>query len=286
MLSVTNVLCGPRQSRRYLIFVNVLTGIIGFILLGVGSFSLETGGRIKDDVLNVFCEEQCQDTFCAQNTCSPPGCDCSFSPPQSSISTEFFTAPSAGLAAVGFLSMVASIVGCMAAVRAQPLWLALYIIAIIILIILQFSFGIAAAAVGTASPDLQNFFLSNSLKVNWGALSMVLPEGCYASKTVDKWGENSHPACTWDGACVPELDDGIKAEYGVTCCGAGGVCADNPFCSTANECISGLLRDIGVPVAVAALLTIIFQFFAIGWAWTVRKETKAGGVFDKDRMRV
>jgi len=59
----------------------------------------------------------------------------------------YFYAPASGLIAVGVFSLITPLIGCIGAIRHQASTLCVYITAASLVLILQFSFGVAAAAV-------------------------------------------------------------------------------------------------------------------------------------------
>ena len=140
-------LCGARAARRYLILVNMVTAIAGLLFIVIGAISLVHGEGIKKAV-DEYCLVECGRAGCAALECSGrlPSCDCSRGQTQL---PGYFYAPASGLIAVGVFSLITPLLGCIAAIRHQAAMLCLYIIAASFVLILQFSFGVAAAAVAS-----------------------------------------------------------------------------------------------------------------------------------------
>ena len=80
----------------------------------------------------------------------------------------YFYAPASGLIAVGVFSLITPLLGCVAAIRHQASLLCIYIAAASFVLILQFSFGAAAATVANMDhvPGEWALFLDAVL---WGA---------------------------------------------------------------------------------------------------------------------
>ena len=140
-------LCGARAARRYLILVNMVTAVAGLLFIVIGAISLVHGEGIKKAV-DEYCLVECGRAGCAALECSGrlPSCDCSRGQTQL---PGYFYAPASGLIAVGVFSLITPLLGCIAAIRHQAAMLCLYIIAASFVLILQFSFGVAAAAVAS-----------------------------------------------------------------------------------------------------------------------------------------
>ena len=96
--------------------------------------------------VNEFCVVECGKAGCSTRACSErlPSCDCSQG---KTMLPAYFYAPASGLISVGVFSLITPLIGCIAAIRHQPAMLCGYIAAASFVVILQFSFGVAAATV-------------------------------------------------------------------------------------------------------------------------------------------
>merc|ERR1712205_127141 len=199
-----------------------------------------------------------------------------------------------GLIAVGVFSLITPLLGCIAAIRHQAAMLCLYTIAASFVLILQFSFGVAAAAVASMDrvPErMQLVFNDQYRDFDWKYLKDFLPPACYAAHTTQAvtYGEKtvdvqtSHPACSWNHTCTDAAVAGVRGY----CCDAAGKCATSvdkkELCASTHTCVGGFLRGVAQPVAITALLTLFLEISAIAWACIVREQTKAGGIFAPDR---
>mmetsp|Transcript_28591 Transcript_28591/g.70754 ORF Transcript_28591/g.70754 Transcript_28591/m.70754 type:complete len:290 (+) Transcript_28591:97-966(+) len=279
-------ICGPKSARRYLIIVNIISAIVGLIFLIVGSVSLSLGGSWRN-AFDAFCKDECLTQGCTNKVCSEaiPACDCSTM--KTTVPTYFFTAPAAGIVSVGVFSLLSSVLGCFAAIRMRAAWLCGYIIMLVFVIILQFAFGIAAAALGNVEriPDAMGTILVEDYKeIDWQYFSAMLPSACYAAQSTYTTGELvHHPACFWNGTCDGDSRNSMQNVHNVDCCLPSGQCdfeGHRDLCSSPQRCLGGFLANVGTPVAAAALLTIFLQIAAIAWACVIRRETRPGGVFD------
>ena len=244
-------LCGARAARRYLILVNMVTAIAGLLFIVIGAISLVHGEGIKKAV-DEYCLVECGRAGCAALECSGrlPSCDCSRGQTQL---PGYFYAPASGLIAVGVFSLITPLLGCIAAIRHQAAMLCLYIIAASFVLILQFSFGVAAAAVASMDrvPErMQLVFNDQYRDFDWKYLKVMrvlsvcglvcvthththtqdfLPPACYAAHTTQAvtYGEKtvdvqtSHPACSWNHTCTDAAVAGVRGY----CCDAAGKCA-------------------------------------------------------------
>ena len=167
---------------------------------------------------------------------------------------------------------MAAVMGCVAAIRMKGAWLLGYIIMVSFVVILQFSFGVAAATLGNVEkvPDSMEQILYNDYdEIDWEkTFSALLPSSCYTA--VNNRTQGRQPACYWDQASKRDM---CQTDY-TKCCTTNNACKfEEPECTTAMRCVTGFLHGIGTPVAVVALLTLVLQLAAIFWACVVRRET-------------
>lgn len=182
---------------------------------------------------------------------------------------------------MGVFTLMASIMGCFAAIRMRAAWLCGYIIMVIFVIILQFSFGTAAAALGNIERipgSMQKIFVEEYKEIDWMYFNAILPEACYAAISTYTTGDSVHfPACHWNATCDISATENMMKVHEVNCCaGVNNICniEEHPdLCTTPERCLGGLLASIGTPVAIAALFTLFLQFMAIAWACVIRRET-------------
>jgi hypothetical protein len=178
--------------------------------------------------------------------------------------------------------------------------LCFFISAATFVLILQFSFGVAAAAVANMDqlPDkMRLVFNERFMDFDWAYLKDFLPPACWAARTVITVPSlvgadlthtviTFHPACSWNHTCVSDAATKVNNEAAY-CCDKDNKCDTSPekreLCAATHTCVRGFLRGVAHPVAVTALLTLILEILAIVWACIVRGQTKAGGIFAPDR---
>lgn len=310
--------CTYKFARRCLLIMNVLNFIFALAFIGVGAVSVQKGQTLHQE-FNDLCKDQCGKIGCTTSDCknvarpdkkfesllqADSGCDCSRSGGESTISFGAFVAPGGGFIAVGVFSICCAIFGLAGAVRATAPCLLGYIIVLSLIIILQFSFGIAAAAIERPKEiDLFRKILSRDLtSINWQDFGPILPYACLASSykmpaktnptTTTRSYTVYYPACTFDNMCMPNNTDFERTDWipkGTppdSCCQTGcstsskasGTCG----CISSDKCMSGLdcvyagMTNIGGPVAGLALVTLIFEVASLCWACVVWRKAKSG----------
>jgi hypothetical protein len=152
-------------------------------------------------------------------------------------------------------------------------WLLGYIIMVAFVVILQFAFGVAAATLGSTEkiPDsLEQILYNDYDEIDWKSFEALLPEACYAATKEREDGDLRHPGCYWNQTLNRDM---CVSSYAKCCKGNGDCKFEESECTTAMRCVTGFLYSIGTPVAVVALLTLVLQLAAIGWACIVRRET-------------
>lgn len=130
---------------------------------------------------NQYCEERCMMT---KDVNSVVGCICETKPPTTELPTVVFLSPAIGLIMVGIFTFFTSILGCAGAIRERNLILSFYICAILLVIILQFSFGVAAATVASGDSSaiqgpIHAVLKKNYKLFNWRSLDIFFPAACY-----------------------------------------------------------------------------------------------------------
>lgn len=185
---------------------------------------MHTGQNFKLAVGN-YCKVECKTMGCAATDCSTrlPSCDCKVGDTNLG---GYFYAPASGLIAVGVFSLITSVLGCLGAIKPKAALLCGYILAVTFVLVLQLSFGAAAAAVASMShlPDnMKQVFDHDYKDFNWIYLENFLPSACYASTTTHPDDMTTfHPACSWDGQCDPDSNlskpDLPRSSHQPSCC--------------------------------------------------------------------
>mmetsp|Transcript_37768 Transcript_37768/g.88963 ORF Transcript_37768/g.88963 Transcript_37768/m.88963 type:complete len:301 (-) Transcript_37768:856-1758(-) len=271
--------CTYKTARRSLIIVNLIDFVFCIVFIGVGSVSLIYAQSFAKDTAN-YCIEQCARTNDAESV----GCNCDNSPATTTIPSLVFQSPSIGLIVVGVFSFFKVMLGCFAAIREKGSLIIAYICFLVVTILLIFGFGAAAAAVSTANTaDIEGpiFGVLNSgdppnyKLFDWKSLDSFFPEACYAGVYVDidPLDESktehvyNHPLCTFNGGCV-RYDATPQEE---ACCNKDMECLNKDECISGSACLGKFFNKVGAPVAVAAFLSLIIQFMALGYACAIRQ---------------
>jgi hypothetical protein len=159
-----------------------------------GASSLAYGKAFQEE-LETYCIQQCATTVLL-NIADPVGCSCKTGPGKTLLPTAVFLSPPIGLITIGVLAFIASIIGCIGAIRERPALIYLYVCMLILVIILQFSFGGAAGALATGSAQeiqapLQGVLRRNYRLFDWKKLDLFFPPACYAGLTAADTGVHS-----------------------------------------------------------------------------------------------
>jgi len=261
--------------------VTILTFIFSVIFVGVGAVSLSYGSAFAEEV-NMYCEVQCVKSL------EVVGCSCDTNPPKSLLPYYFFLSPSIGLVVVGVFIFLTSILGCRGAIKERSMVLSLYLISLTICIILQFGFGVAAAAVSTGNaPEVEGPLMGvlgrKYKEFDWITLDLFFPAACYQGSqskvqqdpyTDEMKSLTYHfPLCNFDGDCVlndQTADPTLRAQQD-SCCLQNGYCATaNPQCISGSACVRSFLGKVGAPVAVVAFLALCIEITAFVFASVIR----------------
>lgn len=126
----------------------------------------------------MYCEDMCW------RTDSVVGCDCLDGVGTTELPTVVFLSPAIGLIIVGIFTFFTSILGCAGAIRERNVMLSFYICCITLVIILQFSFGVAAASVASGDSSaiegpLHAVLKKNYQEFDWMSLDLFFPAACY-----------------------------------------------------------------------------------------------------------
>jgi len=269
--------CSYKTARRALIIVNLIDFVFCIVFIGVGAVSLiyaQSFARATED----YCVEQCART----NNPDTVGCDCSKSPATTTIPSLVFQSPSIGLITVGVFSFFKVLLGCFAAIREKQALIIAYICLLVCIILLQIVFGAAGAAVSLSNAhDIEGPLFGalnsgdppNYKLFDWQALDSFFPAGCYAGEYAqkDEAGEVvhvfRHPLCTFNGGCQRTAD---PTEEELACCDSDYECDYSDTCTSGQRCLSKFFNQVGAPVAVAAFLSLVVQFMALGFACAIR----------------
>jgi len=129
----------------------------------------------------LYCEERC---FLTQDTDSIVGCNCAEGNGTTELPTVVFLSPAIGLIIVGIFTFFTSILGCAGAIRERNVMLSFYMCCITLVIILQFSFGVAAASVASGDSSaiegpLHAVLKKNYQEFDWMSMDIFFPKACY-----------------------------------------------------------------------------------------------------------
>lgn len=125
--------------------------------------------------------------------------------------------------------------------------------------VLQFGFGVAAAAVSTGNaPDVEGPLTGvlgrKYREFDWRSLDLFFPEACYAgTNTVTGQLRNttySFPLCGFDGECLYEDSTAtpIIRELQNDCCDNRRKCdTSNAQCIAGSSCVRSFLSKVGAP---------------------------------------
>jgi hypothetical protein len=280
--------CSGKAVRRGLLLINFLNFIFGIAFIGTGATSIAHVGVIKYQV-DEMCRDWCDDIACSLQT----GCDgdtrgCNCGTKQTTISFEEFSAPGAGLVAVGVFSCFVAFIGCFAATKTTNCYLLSYILIVCFIILLQFAFGIAAAVAQSPTSILMDFkhIIERAPgNTDWKTMEWFLPSRClevqqtYHNKTIYQ------PACTFDRMCRPSsipktYDDRYK------CCDTAcstrdmdnGECAcvHGDGCISGETCLYAAFFHMLTPVAGLALATLFFEVLAVCFAVSTHQAARRG----------
>jgi len=275
--------CSYKVSRRGLLLMTMLTFLFSLIFIGVGAVSARFGASFVSEA-NTYCQEMCQ---LEDSEDEVVGCNCEGTP-GTELPTIFFMSPAIGLIVVGVFTFFTSILGCLGAIRERNLMLSGYICALMLVIILQFGFGVAAATVATGNSAQVQGPLNGVLKKNykefdWQSMELFFPKGCYAGSKVTSVGDPADnqtytfhfPLCRFDGGCVFNDPDAAGTPlYGLQneCCDSARECVtDNKdLCMTGEQCVVSFLARVGAPIAVVAFLALIIEISALVFACIIR----------------
>ena len=140
-----------------------------------------------------------------------------------------------------------------------------YIVLMVIIIIMQFSFGVAAGAVASGSaPEISGPFIGvlneNYRYFDWKMLSSFWKPACYyasANVTIYDYFTLSpanvtfnFPACDFYGKCAATTTSfATLSTQEVSCCNTNtNMCAtSNSNCAAGNDCVLSFLGNIAAP---------------------------------------
>mmetsp|Transcript_44878 Transcript_44878/g.91616 ORF Transcript_44878/g.91616 Transcript_44878/m.91616 type:complete len:288 (+) Transcript_44878:50-913(+) len=264
--------CDYKTARRSLIVLNLIDFVFCIVFIGVGAVSLAYSQGFNEQVGD-YCVKQCH----LEEYEATVGCNCDVDPPSPTIPSYVFQSPAIGLIVVGVFSLFKVVIGCFAAIRENYMLLMMYMCCLIMIILLQFGFGAAAAAVSTArSADITGpiygLFEENYKLFDWKSLDDFFPSECYIGLNTVDGVDYHHPLCTFKGECVREPFQPTPAEE--ECCNGNFDCdSGKDNCISGEDCMKSFFNKVGAPVAVAAFLSLIIQFAALGFACAIRTGT-------------
>jgi len=294
--------CAGKVARRGLLLVNFLNFIFGLAFIGTGAVSIQHVGAMKSG-LDGYCLDWCNKVQCTTSVgcIDVKGCDCGNG--QSSISFETFVAPGGGFVAVGVFSCLTAFLGCAGATRTTPSCLLAYMAIVCFIILLQFSFGIAAAVAETpyqVIDDIKAILIRDPTHIDWSFVSFAMPAACTAVKAshTDDEGVKTdifRPACSFENICAPAslTDPAVEDwEADLTCCDPTcsqtaldeNACRCNRWgpngnpdkCIYGKYCMYSAFFNILTPVSGLALATIFFEVLAVCWALATWQSAKRG----------
>ena len=203
--------------------------------------------------------------ICSMTSVDQIGCNCDVQPVETTLPVIAFQAPAAGLISVGVFAFVCSIVGCAGAIREKQPILIAYIVLLFLIIVMQFGFGVAAAAVASGqAPEIAGPFVGilneNYRYFDWEMLSLFLSPACYhaySNETIVNPFDDSafnmtfhYPACDFYGKCAGFYTPGyVRTSEEAYCCNAKSKSCDTSkvICMSGNDCIISFLGKIAAP---------------------------------------
>uniref|UniRef100_A0A6T8HIP6 Tetraspanin n=1 Tax=Hemiselmis andersenii TaxID=464988 RepID=A0A6T8HIP6_HEMAN len=279
--------CSYKTSRRGLLLMTMLTFLFAIVFIGVGAVSARFGASFVGEA-NEYCQEMC---LLEDMEDHPVGCNCDWNPPGTELPTIFFMSPAIGMIVVGVFTFFTSILGCLGAIRERNLMLSGYICALLLVIILQFGFGVAAATVATGNSEQVQGPLNGVLQKNyklwdWKQMEIFFPEACYAGSKAELVGDPADnktytyhfPLCRFNGGCLfNDPDEPVGSPLYLMqnqCCDDSRMCLNNrETCMSGEKCIVSFLARVGAPIAVVAFLALIIEISALVFACIIRTGT-------------
>jgi len=163
----------------------------------------------------------------------------------------------------------------------------------VLIIIMQFGFGVAAGAVASGSaPEVSGPFIGvlndNYRYFDWKMLSSFWRPACFfasANTTVYDYfllrPENvtfNFPACDFDGNCaIASPNIPLSAQEAYCCNPKSNKCdTSKETCISGNECVLSFLGKIAAPVASVAFLALVIEITALAFACIIRKGGDGG----------
>mmetsp|Transcript_17380 Transcript_17380/g.41877 ORF Transcript_17380/g.41877 Transcript_17380/m.41877 type:complete len:292 (-) Transcript_17380:107-982(-) len=262
--------CKYKTAKRLMIVVNFVMLLLSLIFMAVGAISLSYGMSFSN-TLDQYCEEACNPGTSTEAV----GCDCTSSPPTTTLPSLVFQSPASGLIVVGVLSFICSIIGCAGAVRENRKLVWAYMAFILFILVLTIGFFGAAATVSTGAAPSVSGPLMGALEINyrqfdWEPFHLFFPEACFAGTTPPNANDVSYsfPLCGFNGECVKT---GYVDSREPTCCASDGSC-DTAIksCTYGRACVLSLLYYAAAPVATAAFFAIVIQVAGLVLACVVR----------------
>mmetsp|Transcript_14517 Transcript_14517/g.28727 ORF Transcript_14517/g.28727 Transcript_14517/m.28727 type:complete len:298 (-) Transcript_14517:26-919(-) len=291
--------CTYKVSRRGLLLTTMLTFLFSIIFIGVGSVSVRFGASFVSEA-NAYCQEMCLKENMEDEVV---GCNCLRDPPATELPTVFFMSPAIGMIVVGIFTFFTSIMGCLGAIRERNVILSSYICALMLVIILQFGFGVAAATVASGNSAQVQGPLNGVLKLHyqefdWSSMEFFFPKACYvgsrdvrireaSSDNATDWEDYTFrfPLCSFNGNCVynDETARGTDLfDMQNQCCDSSRRCNfDNEDCTSGEKCIGSFLGRVGAPIAVVAFFALVIEICALVFACIIRTGSPSGKYGDR-----
>jgi len=209
------------------------------------------------------------------------GCNCDVNPVQTTLPVIVFQAPASGIICVGVFLFIATVLGCVGAIREQRPVLIAYGSFLLIIVVMQFGFGTAAAAVaGGSAPAITGPFMGilneNYKYFDWKMLDYFFPSACYyssANTTLnDPFSKEvlnltfHYPACDFYGKCA-NFYAGSAAlnNEELYCCDLKSRNCDTSKvnCMSGYDCVMNFMGKVAAPVAVVAFLALTIEIAAL-----------------------
>jgi hypothetical protein len=279
--------CSYKSSRRGLLMMTIPTLIFAIAFIVVGAISAGFGTYFVSEA-NAYCQEMC---LLEDMEDDVVGCDCTWNPPGTELPTIFFLSPAIGMIVVGIFTFFTAIIGCLGAIRERNLMLSGYICAMMLTIILQFSFGVAAATVATGNSaqvqgPLKGVLAKNYKQFDWQSMEIFFPSACYLGTQTELVGDHADnttytyhfPLCRYDGGCVYNDPDAVGTtlyDLQNQCCDDARHCVTNnrDQCMSGEQCVVSFLARVGAPIAVVAFLALLIEISCLVFACIVRMST-------------
>mmetsp|Transcript_81056 Transcript_81056/g.217723 ORF Transcript_81056/g.217723 Transcript_81056/m.217723 type:complete len:293 (+) Transcript_81056:149-1027(+) len=264
-----------KSARRGILLLNLILLIFGIVFMAVGAASLVLGQSFGNAATD-YCQKICTKTEVDQ-----VACNCDINPVQTTLPIIVFQAPATGIITLSVFLFIAAIIGLVGAFREHRKLLIAYGVFLVLIMIIQFGFGTAAAAVaGGSAAQITGTFMGvlneNYKYFDWKMLQSYFPSACYyasANSTVnDPFTGNSlnmtfhFPACDFYGKCANYYaGSAAMSTEEKYCCDMNKRTCDTSrsSCMSGYDCVMSFMGNVAAPIAIVAFLALFFELSAL-----------------------